>query len=77
MTYEYRNGDLNFDNRARTPVKGLRARFRTELRNAGVAGKFRTDLHRNGTLYIISKHDIQVPFTTFNGYPIKVVKRSK
>jgi len=72
MTYEHRTGDLNFDSRARTPVKGLRARLRTALRAAGIVEKFRTDLHRNGTLYIISKHTIQLPFDTFEEYPLKL-----
>lgn len=71
--YERRPNDLSFDNRIRTPIRGLRTRFRTYIRSLGITEKFRTDLHRNGSLYIITKRGFSLPITEFENHPIKLL----
>lgn len=63
------------EQRVRTPVKGLRQRLRVALRAAGVRGRFRTDHMRRheshhicGSLLVLSKKHIVLPFHTFEGY---------
>lgn len=62
------------EDRIRTPIKGLRAKLRIALKANGVTAKFRTDHLRNGTLLVISKEDIILPFDEFNGYKLKTHK---
>lgn len=76
---EYRNGDGDRDNRARTPTKGLRLRLRTALRARGVTGKFRTDEWRrygglpdpNGKTFLIVMGDVSdKSLTVFDGHTV-------
>lgn len=75
-----RNGDFggSQENRARKPTRGLRLRFRTMLRAAGVTGKFRTDELRNGALIILAQGNeiIKSPVDTFEGRPVRSGIRS-
>lgn len=64
------------EDRVRTPVKGLRTRLRTALRAAGYEGKFRTDHLRNGTLVVIMKEPVPLPFTTFDDHEVKLMRKS-
>ena len=71
-------GDISGrENRVRTPVKGLRAKLRTALIKAGFTGKFRTDHHRNGTLYVIcdSITNVSLPIDTFENHPVRIMRR--
>jgi hypothetical protein len=70
-----RPGDLDIERRARNPTKGLRLRFRTALRMAGVTGKFRTDEHRDGSLIVLGRDThIELPFSEFEGHPVRSLK---
>lgn len=52
--------------RARTPVDGLRQRLRIALRAAGVDGKFKTDLLRDGSLIVRTPEALAAqPFDRF------------
>ena len=62
------------ETRARTPIRGLRTKLRIALKQSGINDKFRTDHLRNNTLVVISKNDIKLPFTEFEGYVVKVIK---
>jgi len=62
------------EDRVRTPVKGLRQRLRVAVRAAGVMEKFRTDHTRKNLLLIMSKEAISLPFTTFEGHEVRVVR---
>lgn len=55
----------------------IRVQLRTVLRRLGIKEKFRTDIHRDGTLLVISNVDIELPITMFENHPIKFLKRSK
>jgi hypothetical protein len=72
------------ESRVRTPVKGLRQRLRIALRAAGVTAKFRTDHVRrhephltNGSLIVMSKEAIALPFHTFEGYTVYAYKENE
>ncbi len=73
---EARNGDLAIESRVRTPVKGLRTKLRTMLRAVGVTGKFRTDVHRDGRLFVIGDATCEAGLpNVFDGRVIQYVSR--
>jgi hypothetical protein len=69
--YDRRPYDLGSDNRVRQPIKGLRTRLRTYIRSIGITNKFRTDIHRNGTIYIITNQIFELPIMEFETHPLK------
>ncbi|PPD55560.1 MAG: hypothetical protein CTY12_00860 [Methylotenera sp.] len=71
--YTRRSNEPGIENRARTPTKGLRVRLRKALREAGVTAKFRTDERRNGSLVVLSKEKIVLPFELFERYRVRFV----
>ena len=71
--YKLRSNEPGIEDRARNPVKGLRARFRKALIDAGVKAKFRTDERRDGTLVVVSKQDITLPFDNYEGYRVRFI----
>lgn len=71
--YTPRSNEPSIERRARNPKKGLRARLRKALRDAGVMEKFRTDERRNGSLVVLSNQVIALPFTEFEKYRVRFV----
>ena len=64
------------ENFVRTPTKGLRLRFRTELRKRDVTGKFGTDEMRGKVLRV--KGDVSdTSLTTFEGHSVIYVPKRK
>ena len=53
--------------KSRTPIKGLRQKVRTSIRQAGVTVKFSTDIMRDGRIAVISKEKFTLPFEEFEG----------
>lgn len=62
------------EDRVRTPVRGLRQRLLVALRAKGVTARFRTDHLRRGGLVVMSSVELQLPFTTFEGLPVRWVR---
>lgn len=72
--YTRRSNEPGIENRARTPTKGLRARFRKALIDAGVTAKFRTDERRSdSSLVVLSKENIVMPFESFEKYRVRFI----
>lgn len=71
--YTRRSNEPGIENRARDPKKGLRARLRKALIEAGIKAKFRTDERRNGSLVVLSKENIVIPFESFEMYRVRFV----
>ena len=72
--YTPRRNDSSIENRARTPVKGLRQKLRVALKGSGVTVKFRTELLRDGSLAVKSVEPITPPFTSFDGHHLRFLR---
>jgi hypothetical protein len=70
------------EERARTPVKGIRLRLRTAVRKLGIREKFRTDVLRGNLtsdhrLAIITDTKFDLPFDSFEGMKIIFIPRTR
>ncbi len=61
------------ENRVRNPTSGIRQRLRVSLKQAGINTKFRTDHLRSGTLVVMSRIPITLPFLEFEGCKVEFV----
>jgi len=65
---------MSQEDRVRSPKKyrGFRVKLRTSLRNAGLKGKMKTDIHRGSTHFIVwcDESEKELLPTEFEGLPV-------
>ncbi len=62
--------NLSLPEKVRNPIKGLRQKVRTALRQGGVTNKFGTDIMRNGNIVLFTKEIFDLPFKEYDGRKI-------